>query len=509
MTGEPDDRIFGIADLDPTVRALLLAALAGHADEAICVYDAAERVIAWNARYPVLFPEVTGFLKPGTPFADTVMPLLEQQFPEARAPETRGLFLEAALDRHRTVTGPMTYQRVSDGRWVELRMFPLPQGGRFKIWRDVTREVVQAVDLTRFNDAMSNLQVGVALFDADHRLIWLNSAFFGELIGRYPIEPPRIGQPGGRPATVRQMLPILVDDADCRRLAGLGPDEVVAEPLVVETIHGRAYRVQESLSASGLATTWIDITERRRLERSLTAALEAEQQVRQEQRQLLLMLTHEVRGPLAVIDAAAQVLDLTVPAGDDAARGRLGRIRQSARRLVELVEDCLSEDRLGARDLALDPQPIDLGLLLAELDDAGFADDGAAQIDLQAAGDDDLTLTADPALLRIALSNLVENAVKYAGAATPITVTARAAGDGIEIAVADRGPGIAPDDLPHVFDKYFRAARTGSTTGAGLGLYIVRRIVERHGGRVTAASSPAGTCVTIALPRHPATDGPG
>lgn len=500
MTGEDETAAGGTVGItDPAVAdaRLLLGLLSDHIDEAVCLYDAEDRVIGWNENYPKFFPEVRPVLRPGVPFTETVRPLLEQQFPEARDPAILPRFLAAATARHRSIAGPMTYQRAFDGRWVEMRMFLLPDGGRFKIWRDVTRERLDAVDLTQLNDAMSSLQVGIVIFDRDQRLALINTQFFGALIGGHPIEPPQIGQPGGRPATIRQIRQILVDDANTRRLAALGPDEVLAGPLDIETINGRSYRVQETVSGKGMATTWIDITERRRLERSLSAALEAEKQVRAEQRRLIAMLAHEVRSPLGVISATAQTLQLTTPTGDRPAQDRVAKIHRASRRLSELVDGCLAEERLDSPDMVLEPATFDLSTLLADICDEARAVHGR-DIDLDAPAG--LMVVADIALLRIAVSNLMENAAKYTGADTTIEVSARRDGGHHVVDVTDHGTGIAADDLPRIFDKYFRAEATGATPGAGLGLHIVKRIVERHGGRIAAASGPEGSRFTIRLP---------
>ncbi len=502
QAGTTTEGIVGLTDPAIMDQGLLAALLAAHVDEAVCLYDADDRVVGWNANYPKFFPEVRAVLRPGVAFTDTVRPLLEQQFPEARDPANLPRFLAAATERHRGITGPMTYQLAVGGRWVEMRMFPLADGKRLKIWRDVTRHRLDAIDLPLLNDAMSTLQIGIAVFDRQHRLALMNSQFFGELVGGYAIEPPQIGQPGGRPATIAQIRPALVDDEASRYLAGLGLDQVLAEPLVVETVHGRSYRVQETISAASLASIWVDITERRHLERSLTEALATEQRLRTEQRQLMALLAHEVRSPLAVISTSAQAMQRTVPRGDEPMRERVAKIDRAGRRLRDLIDSCLAEDRLDAPDLGIEPRHCGLSFLLGDLCDELAAARGR---DIAFEGEEDVAITADAGLLRIAISNLIENAVKYTGDGVPVRVGLQRQPGGVVITVSDRGPGISPADVPRLFDKYFRAATTGGTAGAGLGLPIVKRIVEQHGGTVAAASGPGGSRFTIRLPDgHPA-----
>jgi two-component system sensor histidine kinase MprB len=102
-----------------------------------------------------------------------------------------------------------------------------------------------------------------------------------------------------------------------------------------------------------------------------------------------------------------------------------------------------------------------------------------------------------PSRLGRAVNNLLDNAVKFAGTDAPIEVRLS---DG-ELAIRDHGPGIDPDELPLIFDRFFRGARSRSLPGSGLGLAIVRQVVERHAGSVTAAAAPGGgTIVRLRVP---------
>jgi signal transduction histidine kinase len=115
-------------------------------------------------------------------------------------------------------------------------------------------------------------------------------------------------------------------------------------------------------------------------------------------------------------------------------------------------------------------------------------------------------VVADRARLTQVVTNLVDNAVKYTGAGGSVQVRVWEQADGVRLAVADTGPGIAPEHLPRVFDRFYRldAARTRSRGGSGLGLAICRELVEAHGGRIWAESVPgAGSVFALALPVQP------
>ena len=108
-------------------------------------------------------------------------------------------------------------------------------------------------------------------------------------------------------------------------------------------------------------------------------------------------------------------------------------------------------------------------------------------------------LSADPVQVSRVLSNLVGNAIKFSATRGAVTLRAERRDGELMITVSDTGPGIHPDHLPHLFDRYWQARRTGQA-GAGLGLYIAKGIVEAHGGRIWAESSMDGAKLTFTLP---------
>ena len=164
--------------------------------------------------------------------------------------------------------------------------------------------------------------------------------------------------------------------------------------------------------------------------------------------------------------------------------------------LQHLVDDLQDLAAADAGELRLRPEPVDAGELLTQVASAA-----TAAVTVETAGD--LRLRADPVRLRQAVGNLVTNAVRHTPPDGRITLRARRDGTEVVIEVSDTGGGIAPADLPHVFDRFWRADRSRSraTGGRGLGLAITRQLVVAHGGTVTAASTPgAGSTFTVRLP---------
>jgi two-component system sensor histidine kinase KdpD len=225
-----------------------------------------------------------------------------------------------------------------------------------------------------------------------------------------------------------------------------------------------------------------------------TSALRAETE--EMRSSLLSAVSHDLRTPLASITGAATTLrDAGLPP-DQAVL--IDDIVGEARRLERLVANLLDMTRLdsGAVTVKREWVPLDelVGAALTRLE--GPLAGRAVHTTL---GELPL-ISVDPVLIEQALVNLLENAVKYTPAASPLEISGRLVGDEVELEVADRGPGFGPDEAGRVFEKFFRG-RGQVARGAGLGLAIVRGIALAHGGTVRAATRPGGgASFTLTLP---------
>jgi PAS domain S-box-containing protein len=248
-----------------------------------------------------------------------------------------------------------------------------------------------------------------------------------------------------------------------------------------------------------------DISIRKQLEQQLREAnlrseeaLEAGRQSMREQRNFLSMVSHEFRVPLAIIEAASQLLGI-YSRDDGEALDEVAKISRAVRRMADLMDICLADDRLESASLTLSPQPVEMVKVLRDLCDDKRPLAGARQLVLQADGP--LGITADPTLLRIAFSNLIDNALKFSPAETRVEIRAMIDGDGLMVSVRDNGPGIALEEQPRIFEKFYRSTKADRVRGGGLGLYIVRRIVELHDGCVAVDSRPGkGATFVVWLP---------
>lgn len=237
-----------------------------------------------------------------------------------------------------------------------------------------------------------------------------------------------------------------------------------------------------------------DITERLKLQRELKESVRQLQEVESAQRQLLSTASHEFRTPAAKIKASLDSLRLLQAQLPPEVTSRLDTIRQSTQRLIDLANQVISSDRVREQALHPKKEQIDLGALVARVR-ATYAK--TAPLALQIPPDPVLCM-ADGVLLVTALHNLIDNALQHQPEGnTPVLITLSAGGAGIEIRVADAGPGI-PDTMKKlVFQRY------NSLSGdprKGLGLSIVREIALVHGGDVLAQdNSPQGTVMVMTL----------
>lgn len=218
------------------------------------------------------------------------------------------------------------------------------------------------------------------------------------------------------------------------------------------------------------------------------------------ERQLTADAAHELRTPLAVLSTQAQVARR---ASSDAARNEaLDALVAGSERAARLIEQMLTLARLESGRSDGEPQTLELRVLAraALADVAPFAH--GKDIDLELEAGPDVALPGHPGLLGILLRNLVDNAVRYTPAGGSVRVAVSAGGSAARLEVSDNGPGVPPQELGRLGERFHRLAEAGES-GSGLGLSIVLRIAELHRGRVrfAAATPRRGLAVTVELPR--------
>ncbi|MBI3444131.1 MAG: hybrid sensor histidine kinase/response regulator [Magnetospirillum sp.] len=287
----------------------------------------------------------------------------------------------------------------------------------------------------------------------------------------------------------------------------------------------------------GALRAWIDITTIERLNKQLselndsledkvserTAALEEsnralarsktraetallrETEAKAQLRQFLSMVSHEFRTPLAIIDSSAQMLRIRVEKSDPGGVARLDTIRGGVQRLLGLIDTCLADEQLDSGRIVLHEKSFAIAPMI-EVALAHYR--VAAPTHLYSTRTEpELAVWGDPGMVALVINNLVGNAVKYSPAGSEITVGSSQDGSDVAITVEDQGMGIPAEDLEHIFERFHRAPNSKGIPGSGIGLHMVRQIVEMHGGSVTVESRlRKGSRFTVRLRPSP---GPG
>lgn len=208
---------------------------------------------------------------------------------------------------------------------------------------------------------------------------------------------------------------------------------------------------------------------------------------------VIAMLAHDFKSALAVISACADVLQEFPEKRDDP--GPYRGIHESVEQLSEMTDEALLMARIASDALKIKHERVELAPVLQSVA-ARYHQLHPMNVRVK-----DEAVDGDEAYLLRAFDNLISNATKYSAPFQPVDIEARRDGSEIEVLVRDRGQGIAPDDLPHIFEEYWRSPHATGAVGAGVGLFIVRKIVDAHDGSIDVISLPGiGTTLYVRLP---------
>ncbi len=361
---------------------------------------------------------------------------------------------------------------------------------------DTARREHEAAEQTRAEQValFDSMAEGVVLLDENGHIRLVNRAFAalfnvtGEVVGKSLIE-----------ALRRHEVTELVDR--------LGADErVLGYEMKLPGLEERWLQVNAATISArlegdraggegrrlGTILVFHDLTRLKRLERT--------------REEFVANVSHELRTPLSLIKGYVETLLDGARNNPEVEERFLRIIERNAHRLDLLIQDLLAISALEAGRVKLNLQPVSLRTL---------ADDALADLKKQADARSirlvnelpELTATGDADRLEQVLANLVDNAIKYGSAGGSVVIGGRQAGDGqVEVSVRDDGPGIPPDALERVFERFYRVdkARSREQGGTGLGLSIVKHIVQGHGGAVWARSELGhGTTFFFTLPKAP------
>ena len=329
----------------------------------------------------------------------------------------------------------------------------------------------------RVEAVLQGMVEGVVVTDAAGRIALANTALremfalAGPTEGRTPIEALR------NPAAAD-----VIEEAAEKR-------EVVVREIRVSWPLVRTFSLHASgLAAGGAVAVFHDVTALKRVDEM--------------RRDFVANVSHELQTPLTTLAGYGEAL--TESAGDPRRVAEMAEVvrRQSAR-MSALVRDLLNLSRLESEGFAPEREVVDIDALVREVADAWAERAAERGLALDVEIEPGLEVRGDRRLLHQALSNLVENAVKYVPADRAVRIGARAVHDGVELLVSDTGGGIPTEDLPRIFERFYRVdkGRARSRGGTGLGLAIVKHVAEVHGGRVEVESAPGrGAKFRVILP---------
>lgn len=240
----------------------------------------------------------------------------------------------------------------------------------------------------------------------------------------------------------------------------------------------------------GSVTVFYDITPEKRMD--------------QLKSEFVAMVVHELRAPLASVEQMIYAINACGPDGTERKDHLLGRISVRIKDQLQLIENLLALSRLETGALSLNLEPTNGNEVLAEVVEVVGPKAESCGIELQCERcPQEWWINADRAQIRVVFTNIVDNAIKYTPSGGRVTVSSQAGSSLAKVRVADNGIGIPADNLPNIFDRFFRVKgkATRGITGSGLGLSLVKKVVEAHRGYIDVESGPdRGTTFIVSLP---------
>jgi len=351
----------------------------------------------------------------------------------------------------------------------------------------------------RLRFVADRVPVFIAQLDAEHRYVFVNRPYAGhygrrpeDIVGRHLREV--VGEP-----TYAEVRPRI------ERVFEEGSDAIWETADAAKYFHFRATIARDDGGHThGMLIVGTDITKRKLIEVELERARHDAEAASRAKEDFLAVVSHELRTPLSAVYGWARMLRSGKLKGEAAQRA-LDVIVRNADAQVQLIDDLLDISRIIAGKIRLDVRPVDLQAVIRAAIDAVRPAADAKEIQLECVLDPHAAaITGDPDRLQQVAWNLLINAVKFTPKHGRVQVVLQRADSHVEIVISDTGQGISAEILPHLFERFYQAESpsTRSHTGLGVGLALVRHLVELHGGKVSVQSPGAGqgATFTVALP---------
>jgi signal transduction histidine kinase len=477
---------------------------------AIAIYGRDLHLMFFNTAYAQLWELDEDFLQDHPHLGDVLEALRERR----RFPEYPNFpaYKREVLQKYATlIAQEEELVHLPDGSTLRMVVTPHPFGGILLSYEDVTDRLALERSYNTLTEVqretIDNLYEGIAVFGADGRMKLFNPG----LCSIWQLDPDFLrGEPH-----VRDVLPKVrhlynVSDKDWPEVA----EKMIARTTVPDAHSGSYERTDGSaidwaqvpLPDGGVLFSYVDVTDTLRVERALIERNEALETADRLKSEFIANISYELRTPLNAIIGFAEVLEHQFFGALNERQVEYSHaIVQSSQQLIALINDILDLASIEAGYLQLDLQPTSVNPLLESIYTLGRERAHSRSIDLRLDCDENAgELMADGRRLRQALFNLLSNALKFTKEGGVVTISAKRESTEMLLEVADTGIGIPEADRERVFGRFERGSREQRHSGAGLGLSLVKSLIELHGGRVELDSQVGGgTRVICHVPLSP------
>ncbi len=472
---------------------------------AVAIFDDSQRLVFRNAAFERLW-NITPQSLEGEPMLGQILDRLRADRRLNEDGDFRAWKADV-LKAFTSISAIEDWWHLPDGRMLHMVANPAPDGSVTYLFNDVTERRTleyKVSELSRVQrETLDSLHEGVAVFGADGRVKLFNPAFSSA----WKLPPDELETAPHVDAIITRCLPLCPDAEIWAGLRSAITDVRDAREVFAARMERRDGAVLD-ISASPLPdgatlVAFADVTGSVNVERALKERNEALENTARLRDDFVHHVSYELRSPLTNIIGFAQLLGEGVAGPlNERQKDYAGHISRSSGSLLVIINDILDLASIDNGTVTLDLAPVDLKQTVEEAVQ-GLSDRlSSSNVALDIAIAPDLgPLMADGKRIRQVMFNLLSNAISFSAIGQKISISATRRGQEALLSVEDQGPGIAPEIIDRVFDRFESHANGSNSRGVGLGLSIVRSFIELHGGHVSIVSGPGqGTRVTCHLP---------